>query len=177
MLFVLYILYLYFRLRSHASYYSAESESDGEDAPVDAAKLSLGPIAAIFWLAGSLTCVTLCAVALMSSIQGSTWKAKKAFLGFVLFPFLGNVTDYLSACTVALSDKMDIAIRNTIGSSMQLLQFTLPILVILGWIMNEPMTLHFDRFEIVTVFLGIFSVNGLVEGKSNFLLGAMGIAL
>ncbi len=177
-LLLLYILYLLFTLRTHRLQFSDEVGSDEEDASAETATLSLGPTAATVWLAVSLTCVTLCAVALVSSIQSSTWKARKTFVGFVLFPFLGNFTDYLSACTVALKNTMDITILVTIGSSMQLLLFTLPVLNILGWIMSKPMTFCLDLFETVIVFLGIFIVNGLVSGgRSNYLSGAMCIAL
>lgn len=177
-LLVLYICYLLFTLKTHNHDFYVDLESDEEDASADTANLSLGPFAAITWLAVSLTCITLCTLALVSSIQGSIWKAHKSFLGFILFPFLGNVTDYLSACVVAWKNNLDITILVTIGSSMQLLLFTLPILVILGWIINEPMTLHLDYFETATVFLGVFVVNGLVQNaKSNYLTGAMCIAL
>lgn len=177
-LLILYILYLFFTLRSHRDYFYEDSESIEQDAVTGVANLSLQPVAATAWLAISLTCITFCTVALVSSIQLSTWKANYLFLGFILCPFLGNVTDYRSACSVALKNDMDVAIYVTIGSSTQLLFFTLPILVILGWIINEPMTLQLDVFESAAVFLGVFVVNGLVSGaKSNYLTGAICIAL
>lgn len=177
-LLALYIVYLLFTLKTHSDFFYEDPENYEEDASADAANWSLRPFAAITWLAVSLTCITLCTLALVSSIQGSIWEAHKSLLGFILFPFLGNVTDYLSACVVAWKNNLDITILVTIGSSMQLLLFTLPILVILGWITNEPMTLHFDFFETATVFLGVFVVNGLVQNaNSNYLTGAMCIAL
>lgn len=178
-LLILYILYLTFSLKTHSDIlvpeqHETETSADG----INAASLSLGPMAASIWLAVSLTWVTLCTMAVVSSLQVSTWKGKKSFFGFVLFPFLGNVTDYLSACTVALKDQMDITILVTVGSSMQLLLFTLPVLVILGWIIHEPMTLSLHLFETATVFLGVLVVNYVIaDGKNNYLCGAMCIAL
>lgn len=175
-LLILYVLYLFFSLKTHSA--ALDPEEDESDTSVGAANLSLGPIAASIWLAVSLTCVTLCTLAMVSSIQGSTWEARKSFLGFVLFPFLGNVTDYISASVVALENKLDITILVTTGSSMQLLLFTLPVLVILGWIMNKPMTLDLALFQTVTVFLGVFVVSYVVaDGKSNYLCGGMCVAL
>lgn len=174
-LLVLYILYLFFTVRTHSKLFE-EPESD--DTPADSADSPLGPIAATGWLAVSLACVTLCTVALVSSIQASTWNANTTFLGFILFPFLGNFTDYLSALRVAWNDKMDITILVTHGSSMQLLLFTLPILVILGWIINEPLTLRLNSFESGTAFLGVILVSYVVGGgRSNYLSGAMCNAL
>ena len=174
-LLIFYILYLIFSLKTHSEVLVPEQyETDTSVDATNAASLSLGPIAASIWLAVSLTWVTLCTVAIVSSIQGSTWKGKTSFLGFVLFPFLGNVTDYLSACTTALKDEMDITILVTVGSSMQLLLFTLPVLVILGWMIHEPMTLSLHLFETATVFLGVFVVSyAIADGRSNYLCGAM----
>lgn len=182
MLLVFYILYLFFGLRTHSDVFDSQgSEEDisaEEDTSADSANFSLGPRAATIWLAVSLTCVTLCTVPLVSTIQGSTWKTNTSFLGFILFPFLGNVTDYLSALVVALKGEMNIIIFVTIGSAMQLLFFTLPILVILGWILNEPLSLDLDIFEIIIVLLGVFVVRYVVAaGTSNYLSGAMCLAL
>ena len=178
-LLILYILYLIFSLRTHSDVLVPEQyETDSSADSTNAASLSLGPIAASIWLAVSLTWVTLCTVAVVSSLQVSTWKGKRSFFGFVLFPFLGNLTDYLSACKVALKDNLDITILVTVGSSMQLLLFTLPVLVILGWIIHEPMTLGLQLFETATVFLGVLVVNYVIaDGKSSYLCGAMCIAL
>ena len=178
-LFVLYILYLTFSLKTHSDALGpGDAEVDTSAQATNAARLSLGPIAASTWLALSLIWVTMCTVAVVSSIQFSTWKGKRSFLGFVLFPFLGNVTDYLSACVVAMKDRMDITILVTLGSSMQLLLFTLPVLVILGWIINEPMTLSLHLFETATVFLSVLVVSDVVaRGRINYLSGATCIAL
>jgi Ca2+:H+ antiporter len=57
---------------------------------------------------------------------------------------------------------------------MQIALFVTPFLVILGWIMGLPMTLHFQGFETVVFFLSVLVVNYLIQdGKSNYLEGAM----
>ena len=177
-LLILYILYLTASLGTHSALLDAEEDEDEGRTSADAADLWLGPIAASIWFALSLASVTLCTVALISSLKVPTWKAKQSFIGFVLFPFLGNIPDYLSASRVALQNQLDITILATTGSSMQLLLFNLPILVILGWIINEPMTLSLPILETVTVVLGVFVVRYVVAtGKSNYMCGAMCIAL
>lgn len=178
-LLLLHILFNFFSLRTHSEPFDdRESLGHEEDTSAYAAGWSLGPVAAIIWLVVTLTCVTLCTLALVSSIQISTWKGNISFLGFVLFPFLGNVADYLSAIEFAWKDDLDTTIRVTIGSSMQLLLFTLPILVTLGWIIGEPLTFHLDIFESAIVFFGVLVVKYLVsKGRSNYLDGAICIAL
>ena len=176
---VVYVIYLIFQIRTHTSIvFDSEFESDDEDLSPDSADWSLGPIAATIWLAISLTCLTLCTVSLVSSIPSSTWRTNTSFLGFILFPFLGSVPDYLSAVVAALENRMDITILVTVGSSTQLLLFTLPILVILGWLINEPLVLSLNPFEIAAVFLGgVIATRVVANGKPNYFSGAMCIAL
>ena len=75
---------------------------------------------------------------------------------------------------VALKDKMDLAMGVAIGSSMQIALLVTPFLVILGWIIDQPMTLHFETFETVVFFLSVLVVTYVIQdGKSNYLEGAM----
>ena len=177
-LLMLYFLYLATSLRTPSALLDSEEDEGEDETLADVPDLWFGPIVASIWFILSLALVIFFTVALISSLQVSSWKRKKSFIGFVLFPFLGNVPDYLSACRVALENKLDITILATTGSSMQLLLFNLPVLVILGWIINEPMTFSLGLFETATVFLGVLVVRYVVaDGKSNYMSGAMCIAL
>lgn len=69
---------------------------------------------------------------------------------------------------------MDLALGVAIGSSMQIALLVTPFLVILGWIIDEPMTLHFQTFETVVFFLSVLVVSYVcADGKSNYLEGSM----
>ena len=208
MLLIFFIAYLFFRLYTHSrlflfqgqrmeDYEDSPDMEDHEDSPdmedyeddpdmeeyedglsARAADTGLGPIAASVLFMVSLGGVALCAAALVSSIQGITFKGHETFIGFILFPFLSNITDYTSACIASWRYETDIVILVTLGSSMQILLFTWPSLVILGWVMGVPVSLQAKTFEAITVFVGVFVANLIVQpGKSNYLNGAMCIAL
>jgi calcium/proton exchanger cax len=51
------------------------------------------------------------------------------------------VAEHVTAVVVAYKNKMDLAIGVAIGSSMQIALFVTPFLVILGWIIGQPMSL------------------------------------
>lgn len=69
---------------------------------------------------------------------------------------------------------MDLAMGVAIGSSMQIALLVTPFLVILGWIIGQDMTLHFETFETVVFFLSVLVVTYVVQdGKSNWLEGSM----
>jgi Ca2+:H+ antiporter len=171
-LLILYILYLYFQLYSHHNLFD-DVEAAAEE---DGAGEVLSPIAAGVALVVVTIMVAICAEYLVNSIDAIVESAhiSKTFIGLVLLPIVGNAAEHVTAVIVAYKGKMDLAINVAIGSSMQIALFVTPFLVILGWIMGQNMTLHFQTFETVVFFLSVLVVNYLIQdGKSNYLEGAM----
>ncbi|KAK3711082.1 Vacuolar calcium ion transporter [Vermiconidia calcicola] len=168
---ILYCLYLVFQLKTHTKLFDAESQEGDEDQ----AEI-LGPIPATIALVIVTVVVAVCAEYLVDSIDAIVEKSgiSKTFIGLILLPIVGNAAEHVTACVVAYKDKMDLAIGVAIGSSMQIALFLTPFLVILGWIIGQPMTLNFEGFETVVFFLSVLVVNYLIQdGKSNYLEGCM----
>lgn len=173
-LLVLYVLYLFFQLKSHSTLFDSESQAADEDE--DHEEHLLGPIAATVALFVITVCVAACAEYLVDSIDSivETTGISKTFIGLILLPIVGNAAEHATACVVAYKNKMDLAINVAIGSSLQIALFVTPFLVILGWIVDRDMTLHFETFETVVFFVSVLVVNYLIQdGKSNYLEGAM----
>ncbi len=117
-----------------------------------------------------------CAEFMVDSIQGlvATSQIGEAFIGLIILPIVGNAAEHVTAITVAMKNKMDLAIGVAVGSSIQIALFVTPLVVILGWIMEREMTLYFTLFETVCLFVSTFIVNFLVlDGRSNYLEGAL----
>ena len=169
----LYISYLFFQLKTHTELFDdAESqEAEGEDGAT-----LLGPWAAGAVLVVVTLLVAICAEYLVDSIDSIVEEAhiSKTFIGLILIPIVGNAAEHVTAVIVAWKNKMDLAIGVAIGSSLQIALFVTPFLVILGWIMNRDMTLHFETFETVAFFLASLVVVLLIQdGKSNYLEGLL----
>lgn len=171
-LLLLYVLYLFFQLKTHKDLFDDEEENSGEQ---DEGRV-LSPPAAGVALVIVTVLVAVCAEYLVDSIDSivETAHISKTFIGLVLLPIVGNAAEHVTAVVVALKDKMDLAIGVAIGSSMQIALLVTPFLVILGWIMDRPMTLHFETFETVVFFLSVLITSYVIaDGKSNYLEGAM----
>ncbi|KAK5628429.1 hypothetical protein RRF57_004144 [Xylaria bambusicola] len=127
----------------------------------------------------STVIIALCAEGLVSGIEPISSVVSEEFIGLILVPIVGNACEHATAVTVAMKDKMDLAIGVAIGSSMQVALFLIPLLVIIGWgIGNSEMTLAFDTFQVVTLFVAVLLVNYLIgDGKSHWLEGVQLIAL
>ncbi|KAJ5807996.1 hypothetical protein N7474_009265 [Penicillium riverlandense] len=179
-LLVIYVMYLYFQLRSHAHLFEETSANDTENADSSDAdeeeQRLLSPLAATVALIVVTILVAICADYLVGSIDSIVEKTgmSKTFIGLVLIPIVGNAAEHVTAVVVAYKDKMDLAIGVAIGSSLQIALFVTPFLVILGWIMDINMTLHFQIFETVAFFIAGLVVTFLIQdGKSNYLEGGM----
>ena len=160
-LLLLYVLYLFFQLRTHAKLFDAEGEGEQDGEQGEQGKQEegtvLSPAAAGVALVLVTVLVAVCAEFLVDSIDSivQTAHISKTFIGLILLPIVGNAAEHVTAVVVAMKDKMDLAIGVAIGSSMQIALLVTPFLVILGWIMGQKMTLHFETFETVVFFLSV----------------------
>ncbi|KAH9908428.1 Sodium/calcium exchanger protein-domain-containing protein [Xylariomycetidae sp. FL2044] len=145
----------------------------GEDDEPEEPRLHF--LVALGTLLVSTVIIALCAEGMVSGIDALTagGTVSKEFVGLILIPIVGNACEHATAVTVAIKDKMDLAIGVAIGSSMQVALFLIPLLVIIGWGMgNTDMTLAFDIFQIVAIFFSVLLVNYLIaDGESNWLEG------
>ncbi|KAI0431579.1 Sodium/calcium exchanger protein-domain-containing protein [Xylaria sp. FL1042] len=135
--------------------------------------------AAIVLLLITTALVATCAEFLVDSIEAvvATSSLKEIFIGLIILPIVGNAAEHVTAVTVAMKNKMDLAIGVAIGSSIQIALFITPLVVIIGWIINQPMTLYFTLFETVSLFVSAFIINFLIlDGRSNYLEGALLVA-
>ena len=132
--------------------------------------------AAVILLLVSPGLVAACAEFLVGSIEDVVANSSlgEIFIGLIILPIVGNAAEHVTAVTVAMKNKMDLAIGVAVGSSIQIAIFVTPLVVILGWIINKDMTLYFTLFETVCLFVSAFIVNFLVlDGRSNYLEGAL----
>jgi len=54
-----------------------------------------------------------------------------------------------------MKNKMDLAVGVSVGSSMQIALLVTPLMVLLGWIIGQNMTLFFNTFETAILFITV----------------------
>lgn len=158
-------MYLVFQLRTHSNLFDVEHQSEGDDEEAEVA--IMGPYAAAGVLVVVTIAVAVCAEYLVDSIDSlvETAHISKTFVGLILLPIVGNAAEHVTAIVVAVKDKMDLAMGVAIGSSMQIALLVTPSLVILGWVIDQPMTLHFEIFETVVFFVSVLVVTYVIQGN------------
>ncbi|KAI9439938.1 calcium/proton exchanger [Lactarius indigo] len=118
--------------------------------------------------------VAITAEFLVDSINGLTESGhiSKEFVGLILLPIVGNAAEHVTAVTVSVKNKLTLSLGVAVGSSIQIALFVIPFITTLGWILGKPLTLLFDPFESIVLFLAVLTVNYVVQdGKSNWLEG------
>ncbi|KAK1755714.1 Sodium/calcium exchanger protein-domain-containing protein [Echria macrotheca] len=177
-LLVLYCMYLFFALRTHKRLFEPEAQHQAEGEEQE--EPLLGPWSAALVLVVVTLIISVCADYMVDSIDAlvATGKISKTFIGLILIPIVGNAAEHVTACVVAVKNKMDLAMGVAIGSSIQIALLVTPALVMLGWAIGQPMTLHFETFETIAFALSVMVVTYTVQdGKSNYLEGAMLLGL
>jgi Ca2+:H+ antiporter len=98
------------------------------------------------------------------------------FVGIILVPIIGNAAEHSTAIIMALKNKMSVSIEIALGSSLQIILFVAPVLILLSLIW-KPMSVIFTPFELVAVFASVIIANKLVDdGRSNWLEGLILVA-
>lgn len=174
----IYALYLFFQLKTHAFLYEADQNDAGEE---DEEELPLmTPQAAIVGLVAVTVVTSFNADYLVSAIDETAkeYSIPKAFIGTILLPIVGNAAEHVTSVWMAAKDKMEIAIGVSVGSSIQIAVGVIPALVLVGWIIGQPLTLYFQSFETVVLVASVILVNSLImDGRSNYMEGAMLVSL
>ncbi|RPA87807.1 calcium/proton exchanger [Ascobolus immersus RN42] len=137
----------------------------------------LRPIPALVLLFISTVLVSVCADYLVDAIDPfvkSTPWLSKTFIGLIIIPIVGNAAEHFTAVIAAGKDKMNLAVTVAVGSSLQIALGLTPLLVLVGWAMGQPMSLYFQPFETVCLFVSVLIAHYLIaDGKSNYLEGIM----
>ncbi len=95
------------------------------------------------------------------------------FLGVILIPLIGNIAEHLVSVTVALRNNMDLSLEIAVSSSLQIALFVAPLLVFISLLIGNPLTLIFNRFELLALGGGVvIAAMVAFDGESNWLEGA-----
>ncbi|GAX36545.1 calcium/proton exchanger [Nodularia sp. NIES-3585] len=175
-LILVYGLTLLFSMKTHAYLYDVGvAEVEDEETPHTQPNMWL-------WSGVLLVCTLLVALEsemLVGSLEVATSQLglTSLFTGVILVPIVGNAAEHATAVTVAMKNKMDLSISVAVGSSMQIALFVAPVLVIAGWILDKPMDLDFNPFELVAVAVSVLIANSISsDGESNWLEGVLLLA-
>lgn len=180
-LIVVYLLSLWFSLRTHSHLFASEPDSSGEWEVArhepewergTALAILIAATVGVGWMAEMMVATVehACQSLGMSSV----------FVGVVVVAVVGNAAEHSTAVLMAMKNKMDLAVNIAVGSSIQIALFVAPVLVFASMLMGHPQTLdlHFTPLEVVALVASV-AVLALVcqDGESHWMEGVMLLAV
>jgi Ca2+:H+ antiporter len=102
----------------------------------------------------------------------------RTFIATILIPIASNAPECATVIGSSRNGRIDFAVAVIVSSILQIALFVVPVLVLLGWAIGREMTLNFETFQTVILFLAIILVNHLLKnGKYTYMHGLTLIAL
>ena len=173
-----YALTLLFSMKTHRGLFESGELKDGSQGSVHLAPeydsaIPLKPVVTLI-----VTCVVLTFISeiLLASLEKAieSLKLTPLFTGVILIPLFGGTVEYLAAIRFARGNKVDLALAIAMGSSLQIAMFVAPVLVIVGWLIHQPMDLDFNPFELLAIMVAVFITNSISQdGRSSWLEGIL----
>jgi Ca2+:H+ antiporter len=95
------------------------------------------------------------------------------FMGVIVIAIIGNAAEHAVAVMMARRNRMELALGVTAGSSVQIALLIAPLLVLISWVIHQPMSLVFTPLEIAGVALAVLIVTVIaLDGQTTWFEGA-----
>jgi len=168
---IMYLLLIVFQLVTHPHLFEGEEEAEEEEEPG-----ILGFYGGMAWLGIITVFIATLSQWIVDTIEGAATSLGMPilFISGILVPIVGNAAEHAASVVFAYRNKMEIALGSAVGSAVQISVFVIPLCVVIGWLMDKPMTMNFHFFETSTMLLTSISIAIiLMDGKANWLKGTM----
>eukprot|EP00916_Digyalum_oweni_P026259 GHVL01043171.1.p1 GENE.GHVL01043171.1~~GHVL01043171.1.p1 ORF type:complete len:192 (+),score=18.84 GHVL01043171.1:395-970(+) len=148
---VTYFLFLFFQLKTHLYLFQSDDEDEAEETVSAGVAMALLTFVAIL--------VSVNSEGLVGSIQGvtKTLGMREDFIGIILIPIVGNAAEHVTAVTCAMKNKLDLALGVAAGSSVQIALLVVPFSVLLGWALDQPMSMSWEPLQCTILVLSVSS--------------------
>ena len=164
---LIYAMQFVFSFVTHRYLYEETVTTEDEGAPETSLPKAIG------LLVISTVCIAVLSEIFVGTIEPMAESAglSTTFVGIILVPIIGNAAEHSSAVLMAVKDKMNAAVEIALGSSLQIILFVVPALILLS-LLFTPMSIVFTPFELVALTASVLIANLVAQdGESNWLEG------
>ena len=164
---LIYCMQFVFSFGTHKFLYEDTLRGDDEEPPKMSLMVSIGLLIA------ATICIAVISEIFVGTVEPLADSAglNTTFVGIILVPIIGNAAEHSTAVIMALKNKMNASIEIALGSSLQIILFVIPVLVLLS-LCFEPMSIVFSTFELVSVAAAVIIADRVAsDGESNWLEG------
>ncbi|KAF9326827.1 hypothetical protein BG006_009796 [Podila minutissima] len=140
-----------------------------------------------FWFAGlafvaAMAAQIYSANLLVHAVEtlGRQFHLNDSFVGFILLPIVlvADLQEEVIAIRESRANRLDKCVSLMVGSCMQIALLVTPLLVLMGWIMDQPMTFRFTVMEVVILVGSVLIINYMIsDNETNWLEGLLLLAV
>jgi Ca2+:H+ antiporter len=155
-------------------------EEDGEEEEEEEEEEPANLTTTFAILLTSAAGIMFCSHFLLDTINSTSEAThiSRTFIATILIPIASNAPECATVIGCSRNGRIDFAVAVIVSSILQIALFVVPVLVLLGWTIGREMTLNFETFQTVILFLAIILVNHLLQnGKYTYMHGLTLIAL
>lgn len=157
-LFVLYFLSLFFSFYTHKEWFISVSH--------EKPKLKKSHAFLLMFLSIVILIITSEGFAKQLETIAHGFGFSELFVGAILVGIAGNAAEHLGALHFAAKEKMSLVLNVTIGSSLQVAMFVVPLLVFGSFFFGNMMTLSFLPLEIVSILAAVLLLNEISKDNA-----------
>jgi len=168
-----YFAYLFFQLITHRKMLANAEDEDEEE---DGNSSGLTVTCAVSLLALTTVLVSISSSLLVNVIESVVASSglTECFIGIILLPIVGNACEHAAAVRFAVQNKPGLSISIAVGSSVQVALFVVPSAVLMGWAIDQPLSMDFGVINTTVLVICVLVVMSIVvDGRSNWLEGYM----
>jgi Ca2+:H+ antiporter len=163
-----YLLYLIYSMFTHKDLF----QSAREEHEPDTWSLRKG----LLVLLGVTVFVVYISEALSGAIESvvATADLSETFVGAVVIAIIGGAAEMASAIRAARKDRLDLALSISMGGSVQIALFVAPALVVISYVVGQPLELLFRPAAAILLFFSVVITAQLSsDGRSTWFKGAL----
>lgn len=136
-----------------------------------------GTIAAVTVLFISSALMSMNAEFLVKTIDDVTHEGglSEALIGLIILPIVGNIAEYVTVVTVAMRNKLELAISVAVGSAIQIALCVAPLTVLIAWMLGRDLEMAFNVFETTTLVGSGLLINLLILSRAGTAIRAIGL--
>ena len=173
-LIALYGLSFLFMLKTHKALFLHHGQGEGPSPEARSLAMSLLALVTTTAVIGYMSGLLVGQIENVTKSLGMT----EFFVGVIIVAVVGNAAEHSTAIIMAARNKMELAMTIAVGSSIQIALFVAPLLVFVSLLLGHPMTLIFNGFETMAIFLSVLIVQMISsDGETNWMEGAQLLAV
>ncbi|KAI1024183.1 hypothetical protein LB504_005143 [Fusarium proliferatum] len=136
-----------------------------------------GTVAAVTVLFFSSALMSMNAEFLVKTIDDVTHEGglSEALIGLIILPVVGNIAEYVTVVTVAMRNKLELAISVAVGSAIQIALCVAPLTVLIAWMLGRDLEMAFNVFETTTLVGSGLLINLLILSRAGTAIRAIGL--